>query len=174
MEETLAIVPARLDDLAALQSISIATFTDTYAASNTPENMELYLAENFTEQSLRAELTDPSTSLFIAKIAEKIIGYLKLNYNQSQTELKDEETVEIERIYISKEFHGKKYGKALLDKAIEIAKSRNASYIWLGVWERNTRAISFYEKNNFVPFNTHSFTLGNDVQTDIMMKRALS
>ncbi|MFD2832491.1 GNAT family N-acetyltransferase [Christiangramia antarctica] len=73
-----------------------------------------------------------------------------------------------------KEFHGKKVGKMLYDKAIELAKEKNIDNVWLGVWEENLRAIRFYEKNGFVAFDKHIFKLGNDEQTDIMMKLKLN
>ena len=95
---------------------------------------------------------------------------MKLNFGDSQTELKDNKALEIERIYVSKEFHGKSIGQLLYDKVIEVAKQKNADYVWLGVWEDNPRAISFYKKNGFVEFDKHIFKLGNDEQIDIMMK----
>jgi hypothetical protein len=103
----------------------------------------------------------------------KTIGYLKVNVGESQTEIKDKNTLEIERIYVLKEFHGKKVGQILYDKAIELAKDKNIENVWLGVWEENPRAIRFYEKNGFVAFDKHIFKLGNDEQTDIMMKLKL-
>ncbi|MBP7822091.1 MAG: GNAT family N-acetyltransferase, partial [Saprospiraceae bacterium] len=103
-----------------------------------------------------------------------VIGYLKLNFGSSQTELQDEKALEIERIYVSKEYHGKSVGQLLYDMAIQIAKQKNADYVWLGVWEENPRAINFYKKNGFVAFDKHIFKLGDDEQTDIMMKLKLN
>ncbi|SMG52036.1 GNAT family N-acetyltransferase, partial [Sphingobacterium psychroaquaticum] len=100
----------------------------------------------------------------------EVIGYLKINFGQSQTELKDEKALEIERIYVLKEYHGKNVGQVLYQKAMEIAKEKKADYVWLGVWEENPRAISFYKKNGFVEFDKHIFKLGDDEQTDIIMK----
>lgn len=107
------------------------------------------------------------------KLADKVIGYLKVNFEQSQTELKDDKALEIERIYVLKEFHGKNVGQALYEKAIELAKEKKVKYVWLGVWEQNQRAIKFYQKNGFIPFDKHIFTLGDDKQTDILMKLIL-
>jgi ribosomal protein S18 acetylase RimI-like enzyme len=91
----------------------------------------------------------------------------------SQTELKDNDALEIERIYVLKDFHGKKVGQLLFDKAITIAKAKHVAYVWLGVWEENKRALQFYTKNGFVEFDQHVFVLGDEAQTDIMMKLAL-
>jgi ribosomal protein S18 acetylase RimI-like enzyme len=107
-------------------------------------------------------------------MAQKVIGYLKLNFGASQTELKDKNALEIERIYVLKEFHGKKVGQLLFDKAIEIAKEHHVAYVWLGVWENNKSALQFYTKNGFVEFDQHIFVLGDEAQTDIMMKLELN
>ena len=96
-----------------------------------------------------------------------------MNTGDAQTELKDLNAFEIERIYVDKAYLGKKIGQLLFEKAIELAKSKNATYVWLGVWEENYRALAFYEKNGFVPFDKHVFMLGSDAQTDIMMKLLL-
>jgi hypothetical protein len=88
----------------------------------------------------------------------------------SQTEIKSSKSLEIERIYVLKEYQGKKAGQLLYNKATEIASDKNVDFLWLGVWENNHRAINFYKKNGFVEFDKHIFTLGSDKQTDIMMK----
>jgi hypothetical protein len=119
---------------------------------------------------LTEELTDQNSEFYFAELDGKIIGYLKVNVGQSQTEIKDKNALEIERIYVLKEFHGKRVGQILYDKAIQLAKEKSVEYVWLGVWEQNPRAIRFYEKNGFEAFDKHIFKLGNDEQTDIMMK----
>jgi diamine N-acetyltransferase len=160
-------------DILKLQEISKQTFFETFAAENSEENMRQYLEEGFSIERLTAELSDPNTDFYFALLGNKIIGYLKLNSGASQTELKDEKAIEIERIYVLKEFHGKKVGQILYGKAMEVAKQKQADYVWLGVWEKNQRAINFYRKNGFVAFDKHIFKLGNDEQTDIMMKLGL-
>jgi diamine N-acetyltransferase len=98
---------------------------------------------------------------------------LKINFGSSQTEQKDKNSLEIERIYVLKEYHGKKVGQVLYDCALKIAKEKQIEFVWLGVWEKNPRAISFYTKNGFEAFDKHVFVLGTDEQTDIMMKLTL-
>jgi ribosomal protein S18 acetylase RimI-like enzyme len=102
-----------------------------------------------------------------------VIGYVKLNTGQSQTELKDANALEIERIYVLKEFHGKNVEQVLYEKAIQVAKQQNADYVWLGIWAENPGAIHFYKKNGFVEFDKHIFKLGDDEQADIIMKLQL-
>ena len=162
------------DEILQLQEIGRQTFYETFSESNTEENMKSYLDNGFSIDKITFELNDENAEFYFAKIDDKIIGYLKLNFGQSQTELKDDKALESERIYVLKEFHGKKVGQILYDKAIEIAKKKNSDFIWLGVWEENPRAINFYKKNGFVEFDKHIFKLGDDEQTDIMMKLKLT
>jgi ribosomal protein S18 acetylase RimI-like enzyme len=163
-----------LDDLDQLQKIGRQSFYETFASGNTEENMNKYLDEGFSFTKLTTELTDNNAAFYFATFDNSAIGYLKINFGQSQTELKDNKALEIERLYVLKKYHGKKVGQLLYDKAILIAKQRSADYVWLGVWEKNLRAINFYKKNGFVEFDKHIFKLGNDEQTDIMMKLKLN
>ncbi len=157
-------------DIEQLQIISKQTFFETFADRNSEENMQKYLDEGFTVDKLITELSNPNSEFYFAKLDDKIIGYLKINFGEAQTELKDQKGLEIERIYVLKEFHGKEVGKILYDTAFSIAKQTNANYLWLGVWEKNPRAINFYKKNGFVEFDTHIFKLGDEEQIDKMMK----
>ena len=166
----ISIIKAELHDIEKLQKIGRQTFFETFSESNSEENMQKYLDEGFSIEKLTTELTDSNAEFYFAVLDLEIIGYLKLNFGDSQTELKDNKALEIERIYVSKEFHGKSVLQLLYDKAIEVAKQNNVDYVWLGVWEENPRAISFYKKNGFVEFDKHIFKLGNDEQIDIMMK----
>jgi diamine N-acetyltransferase len=161
-------------DLKELQELGKKTFYESFAADNTAENMQYYLDTNFTDEKLSDEINNPESEFYFAKLHDKPIGYLKVNAGKAQTELQgNNSSLEIERIYVLKEFQGKKVGQILFDKALEIVKEKNADYIWLGVWEKNLKAIRFYEKNGFVQFDKHIFKLGDDEQTDIMMKLVL-
>ena len=171
--ENVDIRTVTLNDIDELKKISRQTFLQTFSAGNTEENMKKYLEEGFSIEKLTAQLNDKNAEFYFATLDNNVIGYLKLNFGQSQTELQDDKALEIERIYVSKEFHGKNVGQLLCDKAIKIARQKNADYVWLGVWEENPRAISFYKKNGFVEFDKHLFKLGTDEQTDIMMKLQL-
>lgn len=160
-------------DLAALQAISRQTFVETFSDQNTVENMHQYLREKLSTEQLTKELRHPDSQFYFIEENQQPIGYLKLNTGAAQTEIVDLNALEIERIYVLKAYLGKKVGQLLYDKAIEVAKAMNAPFIWLGVWEENPRAIRFYEKNGFVEFDRHLFKLGDDEQTDIMMKRMM-
>ena len=171
--ENIQIVRVAPNEIEQLQKIGRQTFQETFSESNSEENMKTYLEEGFSSEKLITELNDKNSEFYFTKSDNEVIGYLKLNFGESQTELKDNKALEIERIYVSKEFHGKNIGQLLYNKAIEIAKNKKVDYVWLGVWEENLRAISFYKKNGFVAFDKHIFKLGDDEQTDIMMKLML-
>lgn len=159
------------DDIGQLQQISKQTFAETFQSSNSVENMNAYLDKSFSNEKLAKELANPSSEFYFALANTRVVGYLKVNWGSSQTENPDENALEIERIYVLKEFHGKKIGQVLYEKAIEISTQKEVDFVWLGVWEENPRAIRFYQKNGFEVFDKHVFQLGDDRQTDILMKR---
>jgi len=163
-----------LENLPELQLLSRQTFQETFSDSNSAEDMQKYLEVSLSTERLKAELSEENSEFYFALQNQKILGYIKLNFGNAQTELHHGTSLEIERIYVLKDFLGKKIGQILFDHAIEIAKQKNCDFVWLGVWEKNQRAINFYLKNGFVEFGQHSFVLGTDNQTDILMKLPLS
>lgn len=171
--ENIEIKRITLCDINKLQDISRRTFFETFSESNAKEDMDNYLESSFSSAKLTSELNNPNSEFYFAQLDNNVIGYLKVNYGESQTELKDSKALEIERIYVVKEFHGKNVGQLLYKKAMQVAMNIDAVYIWLGVWEENPKAIRFYKKNGFVEFDKHIFKLGDNEQTDIMMKLRL-
>lgn len=171
--ESIKIRKITIKDVELLKVIGKTTFAETFSSQNIEENLKEYLENGFSTEKLKIELTDRNSEFYFAEIENTPIGYLKINFGASQTEIKNENALEIERIYVLKEFQGKNIGQILYEKAINIAKKKEVDYIWLGVWEENTKAIGFYKKNGFIAFDSHIFKLGNDLQTDIMMKLKL-
>jgi len=169
----LDIIKANITDVNQLQIIGRKTFFETFKEANTEEDMKQYLKDNFSSQKLDAELTNINSEFYFAQIKGRVVGYLKINFGPSQTEQIAANSLEIERIYVLKEFQGKRVGQLLYNKALEIGSNYNHDFVWLGVWEKNPKAIDFYTKNGFVAFDKHIFKLGNDEQTDILMKLIL-
>ena len=163
-----------LQDLPTLQTIGRKTFAETFTEGNSEENLANYLAEGFSAEKLSAELENKNSQFYFAETDSRVLGYLKVNTGNAQSEQQDPDALEIERIYVLKEFHGKEVGSLLYQQALSIAHERKAPYIWLGVWEHNPRAIRFYKKQGFVEFDQHIFQLGDDEQTDILMKLSLA
>ncbi|WP_294247112.1 N-acetyltransferase [uncultured Chryseobacterium sp.] len=161
------------EDLPVLQHLGRQTFYETFAASNTEKAMQRYLDESFSAEKLLKELENSGSLFFLACDQTDTVGYLKINTGSAQTELQDEYSLEIERIYVKKAYHGHKIGQLLYEKALETALDRKKKYLWLGVWEENHRALAFYRKNGFTEFGKHLFRLGNEEQTDLMMRKEL-
>ncbi len=159
-----------LSDAQILLNFAKEQFVVFFEQHNTKENLDFYVNTAFTIEKMKSEINNNFSEFYFAKINTEVIGYLKVNFANAQTEIQDKTSLEIERIYVSKEYQGKKLADLMLAKAIEIAKSKNLNYIWLGVWEKNNPALRFYEKNNFKKFDTHIFKMGDDEQTDFLMK----
>ncbi|SHM36894.1 GNAT family N-acetyltransferase [Flavobacterium xanthum] len=164
---------ATLNDLEILQKLSIQTFTETFAAVNTPDNITNYINDSFNTQQLTTELSNTNSMFYLAYSNRVAVGYLKINFGDAQTETHDQNALEVHRIYVLQTFHGKNIGQLLLNQAKKIAENNGVASIWLGVWEENYRALQFYAKNGFVVFDQHVFTLGNDKQTDLLMQLRL-
>lgn len=164
---------ASAEDVEIVQSLGRQTFSETFAEDNTEEAMKKYLEESFNTEKIKSELNNPDSFFYIAWEEDNPVGYLKVNSGEAQTELQDDTALEIERIYVKKSHHGKKVGQLLYNQALETAGQLGKSYLWLGVWEKNLRALQFYRKNGFVEFDKHIFRLGEEEQTDLMMKKVL-
>lgn len=161
-----------LSDLELLQKVAKETFQETFAKDNSERNMQKYLTDAFTMSKLHIEWLSPHSYFYFAFLDEEVVGYLKINEGNAQTESQDEGAFEIERIYVLQAYQREGIGQFLLDFALQFANENQAKYIWLGVWEKNTKAISFYQKNGFVAFDSHIFLFGDDPQTDILMKKS--
>ena len=164
---------ATLADAPALRDLTESTFVDTYAAFNTPENLQLHVEQHFTLLQMEYELQQQSFVYAIIESENSLVAFAKLVLNHAAKGLENQQAVEIERFYVQRDFHGKQIAQQLMDFCCHYAQSQHFSCIWLGVWEHNPRGIRFYEKMGFSLFGQHVFTLGNDPQTDLLMKRAL-
>ena len=162
-----------LEDLRVLQEISMETFDDTFNDQNSPENMKAYMERAFNLKQLEKELSNIDSKFFFVYFNEELAGYLKVNMNDAQSEKMDNESLEIERIYIRNKFQRKGLGQYLINKAIEIAVEQSKKIIWLGVWEKNEHAINFYKKLDFVQTGAHAFYMGDEEQIDIIMTKTL-
>ncbi len=158
------------NDVPDLHKISTETFYESFAAMNRESDIQKYMDTHLSEAKLLSEINHPHSEFYFVRLHDELVGYLKINYKDAQTELKDQNGLEIERIYIRKEFHGHRLGKFLFDKALQRARGLRTDFLWLGVWEKNNKAIAFYARMGMEAFGTHPFQLGDDGQTDILMR----
>ena len=165
---------AETADAELIADMSRQTFYDTFAAVNTKEDMDKFMNEQFNRESLIKEVGAPGNIFLLAYDGEAPLGYVRMRDGEKRSEFNNPSAVEIARIYATHSSIGKGVGKALMQECIRIAKEMNRDIIWLGVWEKNDRAIEFYRKWGFEKFAEHDFVLGNDVQTDWLMCRKVS
>ena len=156
-----------------IADMSRRTFYETFALENTKEDMDKFMNEQFTREALIKEVGAKDNIFLLAFDEEQPVGYARIRENNNPPSLGTANAIEIARIYAATNTIGKGIGKALMQKCIEIAKTGNREIVWLGVWEKNQRAIEFYKKWGFEKFADHDFILGNDVQKDWLMKKTL-
>ena len=160
-------------DLDKLQSISYETYDETFRAMNSQETIDKYLQESFNKKKLFSELSNKDCKFYFLYSENELAGYLKVNDTLAQTDINDANSIELERIYIKKEYKGKGLGKKLINFVLQLAQEMKKDYVWLGVWEKNVDAISFYTKMEFYEAGKHSFRMGDELQNDLIMKKTI-
>ncbi|MHC5228586.1 GNAT family N-acetyltransferase [Enterococcus sp. LJL99] len=157
-------------DLTTLRDLSIRTYSDTFAQYNDPQDLEDYLATAYNTEKLTLEMANSETEFYFIYVDDQLAGYVKINIGTAQTEPVNENGLEIERIYVERDFKGQGLGKQLYAKALERAKQLGKTSIWLGVWEHNAPALQFYKGLGFTRVGEHSFFMGKDEQLDFLME----
>jgi ribosomal protein S18 acetylase RimI-like enzyme len=162
-----------LEDAALLSDLGARTFSETFAADNTPEDLAAYMATSFNVAQQTAELEDPASTFLIAEVDGDAAGYARLHAGEPAKGVEGANPVELVRLYVSRDWLGRGLGEQLMRACIDEARQAEHETIWLGVWERNARAQAFYRKWNFRTVGEHIFPLGSDLQRDIVMERPL-
>ena len=172
---TISIRQATLDDAKPLTDLSYTTFWDAFAhhPKNAPDDLAYYMRQAFSVEQITAELSDPNAFFLIAEIEDELAGYAKITIGSIETGITAERPVELNRLYSQQKFLGRGVGQALMDECFERARRHDHDVMWLGVWEYNPRAQRFYEKNGFEVVGKHTFHLGADPQTDLLMQRSI-
>jgi len=168
-----AIRAAGVADAPWLAALAERTFRETYAAQNTPENMERYVGEHFGAGRQARELADPAVQTLVAEVNGRAAGYAQLAWSTAPACVVGEAPIEVTRFYVDRPWHGQGVAQALMASLVERAAAAGARTAWLGVWERNPRAIAFYRKSGFSEVGTHTFLLGTDPQRDFVLARSL-
>ena len=156
-----------------LADLGQRTFSDAFAIDNTPEDMAAYLAASFSPQKQADELADPLSHFLIAEGDGTPVGYARLRLGETPAAITGRKPVEIVRFYSVQEWIGRGVGAALMSACIALAAEMGCDTIWLDVWERNPRAISFYQKWGFAVLGMQTFQLGSDTQHDLLMQRSI-
>lgn len=157
-------------DLDVLRDVSISTFSRAFEAQNNPEDFAAYLKKAFSRDQLSTELRHPGMHFYFVRCKGELVGYFKLNTGEAQTDLREPDGMEIERIYVLSGNQGRGIGARMLEWICGQAREAGKTFLWLGVWEHNPRAIAFYERQGFVTFGKHPYDIGNDRQWDWLMR----
>jgi len=173
MTQTVTIRRGTLGDAALLSELGARTFSETFAADNTPEDLAAYIATWFNVAQQTSELEDPASIFLIAEVDERAAGYAMLRDGEPETGVEGVNPIELVRLYVSRDWLGRGVGEQLMRACIDEARQAGHETIWLGVWERNARAQAFYRKWNFRTVGEHMFQLGSDLQRDLLMERML-
>jgi ribosomal protein S18 acetylase RimI-like enzyme len=164
---------AEFSDVAAMREVAIQSYVDTFAEVNTPENMSTFLDKAYSQQKLEEEFYETGSVLYLAWNDNRVAGFLRMRSSEEVAAELGSNTIELQRLYIHKDFQNQKVGRILMQKAIDYALEEKFEWIWLGVWERNFNAQRFYAKWGFEKFGEHVFQMGDDPQTDWLLKRKL-
>ncbi len=162
-------------DAKLLTDLSYTTFWDAFAhhPKNAPDDLAHYMRQAFSIDQITAELADPNSIFLVAAIDKKPAGYAKLIVDHIEPGITAERPIELSRLYSHQEYIGKGVGQNLMDACFDRARNDGRDVMWLGVWEYNPRAQRFYEKNGFRIVGKHTFQLGSDPQTDLLMQTEL-
>ncbi len=165
---------ASIRDLDTVVDLGRTTYYETFGDLAPPEIMTQYLDAAFDPKKIRREMLCKQSQFWILELEEQCAGYLKLNWDGAQTDLRESDGLEIERIYLLRAFQGMGFGRILFERARDVAYELGKRYLWLGVWRKNWNALRFYESLGFVTIGTHEFHMGDEHQTDYLMKKELA
>jgi len=170
---TLIIRIAGKNDAELIADISRQVFYETFSTQNTQENMDIFMTKQFSKQKLMEEVGSAGNIFLLAYDGGKVAGYVRLKETEQEKDMDKMESIEIARLYAMTTKIGTGVGSFLMQQCIDTAKKMNKNKIWLGVWEKNYRAIRFYKKWGFEIFSEQDFVLGNDIQRDWLMQKFL-
>jgi ribosomal protein S18 acetylase RimI-like enzyme len=165
---------ATAEDAGALAEIGARTFFETFAADNTAEDMQLFLASTWRPDLQRAEILDDALDTLLACDERgALAGFAQVRAGQPPAGIAAQKPVELKRFYVDRPWQGQGVARQLMDAVETQTRAREARELWLGVWERNERAQAFYRKCGFRKVGTQIFVVGTDPQTDHVMLKEL-
>jgi diamine N-acetyltransferase len=165
---------ANRSDAALLSRFAESTFRESFAAANTPQNMDLHCRDSYCEELQAGEITSPNMVTLLAEHGQELVGFAQMHWSEAPSFIHGTSPGEIQRLYVASNWHGKGVAQALMAACLDEMNARRTDIVWLGVWERNPRAIAFYKKFGFIECGEHVFHVGHDPQRDIVMTRSMS
>jgi diamine N-acetyltransferase len=160
---------AILTDAAALAGLAERTFRDTFAGDNSQADMDLHCSQNFSAEIQLSELADSQRLTILAEVDGHLAGFAQLVLRSAAQCLDSRGPSELNRLYVLGQWHGRGVARELMNAVLATAAEAQSEHVWLGVWERNPRAIAFYHKFGFKVIGEHRFVLGSEPQRDLVM-----
>lgn len=164
---------ASFETLENLLNLAVKIFKETFESVNNPDDFKKYMDEAFTLEQFRIEFHEKGSQFFEVANDDSLIGYARLRENNEVDNYLGKAHIELQRIYVDAAWQGKGIANSLLRTCEDYAQNCGKEWIWLGVWEHNPKAQNFYKKHGYEKFSEHKFMVGNDEQTDWLMKKKL-
>lgn len=164
---------ARFDQIPAMRQVAISSYADTFASSNTPENLKAFFDTAYNLPILEQEFYEPHSKLYLALDNDNVVGFVRLRKSNEAASYLGENAIELHRLYLLTSVQGQSVGQLLMEKALAYAMQGRFEWIWLGVWEKNFKAQRFYKRWGFERFSEHTFWMGDDPQVDWLLKKKL-
>lgn len=155
-----------------MSRLAESTFREAFGFATTPQNMDLHCGGSYSEEVQAREISNRNMVTLVAEHGQDLVGFAQLAWSEAPSFIQGTSPGEVQRIYVASNWHGKGVAQALMAACLDEMKARGSDVIWLGVWERNSRAIAFYRKFGFIECGKHVFNLGDDPQIDIVMTRS--
>jgi diamine N-acetyltransferase len=165
--------PAKGEDLIDLRNLALRIFVETFESANNPEDFKAYVDEAFSENRIASEFLENGSQFFVAMEGKTMIGYARVRENDEANELLGPNHLELQRLYVEIPWQGKGIANQLMETAEHFAKAKSKEWLWLGVWEHNPKGQRYYFKHGYEKFSEHCFMVGNDPQTDWLLKKAM-
>jgi GNAT superfamily N-acetyltransferase len=171
MQAAIRIRRAQEHDALELSVLAERTFRAAFEQSNSPADMEKHCASHYGEALQLAEIRDSSRETWVAEAGVRLVAYAQLRLDAASPVISGERPVEVQRFYVDPSHHGAGLAHQLMAHVLARAETLGAAVVWLGVWERNQRALAFYRKWRFDVVGAHTFEVGDDPQRDLLMRR---
>jgi len=160
---------ANLADASALASLAESVFRDTFAAANDPADVEIYSTKNFGLAVQAREIADPNLITIVSEQAGELNAFAQVKVGSRIECVSAKRPTELCRFYVAQQWHGSGIAHELMNEVLATVNGLSSDRLWLGVWERNDRAVRFYGKFGFAVVGDHPFVLGHDTQRDLVM-----
>lgn len=165
--------PLTRDDAPTLARFARRVFEETFAADNDPTDLATYLNRAFGEVIQRAELDESNVSALVIEQGGEWAGYTLVRHGVPHRLTTGSNPLYLQRFYVDRRWHGHGVAPLLMDAVMRLAQEGQHDVVWLSTWERNTRALRFYEKQGFEDVGGETFLLGTDLQDDRVLAKRL-